>query len=155
MQFKKIVPYKIRKLIPMLGLAGATLMMTPGCEKEPIVQHDTTYTWGPAYWDEIWPPFNVYASADSAEVRQIILQCTNETFYGLSDEWLYNNMYSVYAGTSAANQNKIKISGTIDKLTVRDGNDMRYLDWVKARGLNLKFTNLLYKNNPPVDQKQR
>lgn len=39
MQFKKIVPYKIKRLIPMLGLAGATLM-TPGCEKEPIPTRD-------------------------------------------------------------------------------------------------------------------
>ena len=37
MQFKKVVPYKIRRLIPMLGMAGATLLMG-GCEKEePIV----------------------------------------------------------------------------------------------------------------------
>lgn len=37
MQFKKVVPYKIRRLIPMLGMAGATLFMG-GCEKEePIV----------------------------------------------------------------------------------------------------------------------
>ena len=27
MQFKKIVPYKIKRLIPMLGLAGATLAL--------------------------------------------------------------------------------------------------------------------------------
>lgn len=39
MQLKKIVPYKIKRLIPMLGLAGATLM-TPGCEKEPIPTRD-------------------------------------------------------------------------------------------------------------------
>lgn len=40
MQFKKIVPYKIKKLIPMLGMAGATLFMG-GCDKEEtIVQHD-------------------------------------------------------------------------------------------------------------------
>ena len=33
MQFKKIVPYKIKRLIPMLGLAGATLA-APSCEKQ-------------------------------------------------------------------------------------------------------------------------
>lgn len=37
MQFKKIVPYKIRRMIPMLGMAGATLFMG-GCNKdEPVV----------------------------------------------------------------------------------------------------------------------
>ena len=39
MQFKKIVPYKIKRLIPMLGLAGATLA-APSCEKEPIPTHN-------------------------------------------------------------------------------------------------------------------
>lgn len=39
MQFKKIVPYKIKRLIPMLGLAGATLA-APSCEKEPIPTRD-------------------------------------------------------------------------------------------------------------------
>ncbi len=33
MQFKKILPYKLKRLVPMLGLAGASLFMT-GCEKE-------------------------------------------------------------------------------------------------------------------------
>lgn len=39
MQLKKIVPYKIKRLIPMLGLAGATLA-APSCEKEPIPTRD-------------------------------------------------------------------------------------------------------------------
>lgn len=36
MQFKKVVPYKIRRLIPMLGMAGATLFMG-GCDKEETI----------------------------------------------------------------------------------------------------------------------
>ena len=32
MNFKKVVPYKLKRLVPMLGMAGATLL--GGCEKE-------------------------------------------------------------------------------------------------------------------------
>lgn len=44
MQFKKVVPYKIRRLIPMLGMAGATLFMG-GCDKEEAqLPHDVEIT---------------------------------------------------------------------------------------------------------------
>ncbi len=33
MRFKKIVPYKIKRILPMLGIAGASLFMG-GCEKD-------------------------------------------------------------------------------------------------------------------------
>ena len=33
MQFQKVLPYKLKRLVPMLGLAGASLFMT-SCEKE-------------------------------------------------------------------------------------------------------------------------
>lgn len=32
MNFKKIIPYKLKRLIPVLGMAGATMLS--GCEKE-------------------------------------------------------------------------------------------------------------------------
>lgn len=39
MRFTKKVPYKLKRLIPMLGLAGATLLPT-ACEKEDEPMHD-------------------------------------------------------------------------------------------------------------------
>lgn len=43
MQFKKIVPYKIRRMIPMLGMAGATLFMG-GCDKNNLTPEPVTPT---------------------------------------------------------------------------------------------------------------
>ena len=42
MRFTKTVPYKLKRLIPMLGLAGATLLPT-ACEKEDPM-HDVEIT---------------------------------------------------------------------------------------------------------------
>ena len=39
MKIKKIVPYNIRKILPMIGIAGASLMMG-GCQKEEQPTHD-------------------------------------------------------------------------------------------------------------------
>ena len=44
MKFKSVFPYNFKKLIPMLGLAGATLM-TPSCSKDDDVPaRDVTIT---------------------------------------------------------------------------------------------------------------
>lgn len=53
MQFKKTIPYKLKRLVPMLGLAGATLFTA--CEKdEPIgPKHDVVLNFYYAYYDEI------------------------------------------------------------------------------------------------------
>ena len=42
MKIKKIVPYNIRKILPMIGIAGASLMMG-GCQKEQPT-HDVELT---------------------------------------------------------------------------------------------------------------
>ena len=39
MKIKKIMPYNIRKILPMIGIAGASLMMG-GCQKEEQPTHD-------------------------------------------------------------------------------------------------------------------
>lgn len=38
MRFKNVVPYKLKRLIPMLGLAGATML--GGCSKDDDPMHD-------------------------------------------------------------------------------------------------------------------
>ena len=43
MKIKKIVPYNIRKILPMIGIAGASLMMG-GCQKEEQPTHDVELT---------------------------------------------------------------------------------------------------------------
>ena len=43
MKIKKIMPYNIRKILPMIGIAGASLMMG-GCQKEEQPTHDVELT---------------------------------------------------------------------------------------------------------------
>lgn len=55
MKLKKIVPYSIRKVIPMLGLAGAS-MFIGGCEKneEIVPTRDVEITFTSVYWDDLF-----------------------------------------------------------------------------------------------------
>ena len=43
MKIKKIMPYNIRKILPMIGIAGASLMMG-GCQKEEQPTYDVELT---------------------------------------------------------------------------------------------------------------
>ena len=72
MKFRKIIPYKLKRIIPMAAIAGATLIPNASCTKEPP-QHDTTYVWGYGNWKNVRPANRVAASADSVNVRYVYL----------------------------------------------------------------------------------
>lgn len=128
----------------MLGLAGAAMVM-PGCEKTPIQQHDTVYMWGVLNWDNIWPPQNIYASADSVQVKNVILKLdkNDNDFEHLDDEFLYKNMIAIWAGLSPEKQEKLSLDGTAKNLIVSTKGEHVYIDWLSERGL--QFENLRYR----------
>ena len=67
MKIKKIMPYNIRKILPMIGIAGASLMMG-GCQKEEQPTHDVELTFS------------------QNDVSNVILIHPDETSYNLSRE---------------------------------------------------------------------
>jgi len=81
MKFTKILPYKLRRVLPILGLAGATIALN-GCSKddEQIAQHDVVYTWGAKNFSEIWPTDNLIESAKRRDVRNVILQSDGKSW---------------------------------------------------------------------------
>ena len=147
MKFKKIMPYKIKRLIPMLGLAGAAMVMPgcektpiqqhmvmPGCEKTPIQQHDTVYIWGAFDWKNIWPADNVRASADSAEVRYVILQNDGNGFTTIYDYELKSDLERLLFEVDAKNRHKVRGNGNIWHLTLT--ND-EYRKWLENFGFKI------------------
>ncbi len=68
MQFKQVVPYKLKRLIPMLGIAGASLFLG-GCEKnEP--QRDVNLFF---YSDKLVDTSLIQEIASQPDVRTIYL----------------------------------------------------------------------------------
>ena len=66
MKIKKTVPYNIRKILPMIGIAGASMMMG-GCQKEQ-------------------PTRDVELRFSTSDYSNIILKHPDETSYSLSRE---------------------------------------------------------------------
>ena len=88
MKFGKIISYKLKRVIPMAAIAGATLAPV-SClsfdDPTPTPKHhDTIYTWGKYYWDEINPINRVADSADSTVVDHVILQNDGVSWGGMS-----------------------------------------------------------------------
>lgn len=91
MQFKKIIPYKLKRLVPMLGLAGATLFTA--CEKdEPI--HDVEII----FYEDADVSYEVLQKhIDNPSVRHIyMIPPDNDRFMGFAEgnisasrEWFF------------------------------------------------------------------
>ena len=109
MKFIKTLPYKLKWTLPILGIAGASLLA--GCNKDdeptPPGLHDTVYT-----WDDVLniPIVDVCMSADSANVRYVMLRYDggglNMSVTTLKD-FLQNRVIS-----EVTLQNQYKIRGT-------------------------------------------
>ncbi len=119
MKFKKVLPYKLRRVLPILGFAGATLA---GCSKddEPAIQqHDTVYNWGRFDISQVWPTDNINASADSVEVRRVILQLNDSQWgsdkdgkYGLDDRWILDEYVTpIWNNIKESNRHKVMFRG--------------------------------------------
>ena len=126
MRLTKKVPYKLKTLIPALGLAGAS--MFSACEhNEPIPQHDTIYTFGPERWLTEQEEQNIVASADSATVRYVILENNGKTYNRCSVGIIAFNMQLLIKRIPAEKQQKVKGSGILRNMTITSQEDSTYL----------------------------
>lgn len=126
MRLTQKIPYKIKALIPVLGLAGASIFSA--CERnEPIPQHDTIYTFGPERWLTEQEEQNIIASADSATVRYVILENNGKTYNGSTVRVCAGNMKLLIKRIPAEKQQKVKGSGILRNMTINSQEDSTYL----------------------------
>jgi len=150
MKFTKILPYKLRRALPILGLAGATIALN-GCSKddEQITQHDTVYTWGCDKYSEIWPTDKINASADSVQVRFVILKNDGAAWgsdvngkAGAPDSFILNSVIlPVEAKIKQQNMKKVMWQGelvNVNKATTPEEIDA--FNELEARGLKHTWT---------------
>ena len=115
MKFIKTLPYKLKRTLPILGIAGASLLA--GCNKDdeptPPGLHDTVYT-----WDDVLniPIVDVCMSADSANVNRVILMYDGgPAWFQVSTlkDFLQNRVISE---VTLQNQYKIRGDGVIPEM---------------------------------------
>lgn len=127
---KKIIPYKIRRILPIAGIA-AMGMALPSCDKddEPVPIHDTVYTWGFKNFSDPKLKKNIRASADSASVRNIILKSDGKSWGGAYNEnelrYLVIETYIQAGGEQ--NRHKFKGTGTIKDVFAKYPEDNKWL----------------------------
>lgn len=93
MKLKKIVPYSIRKVIPMLGLAGAS-MFIGGCEKneEIVPTRDVEITFTSAHGEDLFYDENG-VRYPSKKAQEYIKDPTIRTIY-IVPEGSWGNMFA-------------------------------------------------------------
>ena len=162
MKLKQTLPYKLKRVVPILGLAGASLFTA--CHQEPIIQHDTIYTWdrreyykighaGFGYADSALStlPQRVRASADSALVRNVILEFADTallptaTYFAVASNIRHVIVDSILAPIAPENRAKVRGRGEIDALVLDlDQNDPDSI-WLTDFGYTL--TNVRYRSD--------
>ena len=145
MKLKQTLPYKLKRVVPILGLAGASLFTA--CEKpaEPDPRHDTIYNWTPYNMSTALSPSRIRASADSALVRYVILNYDAEP--GIAGFYPVTGLRTVMQGyidsVSPANQHKVRGGGTLGCI-ITDPTDSLWLVDFGFKILNPEQTNALY-----------
>lgn len=130
---KKIIPYKIRRILPIAGIA-AMGMALPSCDKddEPVPIHDTVYTWGMDMFHDgvaTFPEKQIRASADSASVRYIILKSDGKSWGGAFNEHDFRTkvIEPMISFGGEKNRHKFKGAGTLKHVYPRYPEDKQWL----------------------------
>lgn len=134
MKFIKTLPYKLKRTLPILGIAGASLLA--GCNKDdeptPPGLHDTVYTWTVSDLSRISPPIDICMSADSANVNRVILQNTDGNAEAVSLTWLRELMEDrILSEVTLQNQHKVRGRGEIRGFRIDDRSRETYVKHVE------------------------
>ena len=138
MKYRKVIPFKLKNILPMAAITGSTIFFG-ACHKKPLPEphHNTTYVWGIENWDAVWHADKVVASADSTSVDYVFLQNDGNSLEGLPTTWVLKNMNNIIESVPLENQYKIRGAGTLNDIYVHS--DQMYLDSIALAQMGFKF----------------
>lgn len=148
MKFHKTIKYKIKNLIPMMAIAGATLLPPACCKVErekPEPHHSTTYVWGIHNWKAIWPADKVIASADSTLVDNVFLLNDGMSWEGMSTTSVLEQLTPVIESIKPENRYKIRGAGTLNGIAI--GREQNVQDSIVLDKMGFKFGKVIYGGN--------
>ena len=90
--------------------------------------------WGVSNWTNIWPADNICASADSAEVRYVILQNDGNGFTKIYDYQLKAELERVITQVDHKNRHKVRGKGDLWHLTITHED---YRKWFEDLGFGI------------------
>ena len=141
MKFHRVIPYKLKRLIPMAMIAGATIAPS-SCSKEKEPEpphHDTTYIWGVHNMQSgVFGP-KITASIDSTTVDHVIMLNDGESWRLATPGSVLRNINWILNKVTSDNKEKIRWAGTLNGLILDASNLQTYQDSAKLAEMGFKF----------------
>ena len=143
MKFHKTITYKIKNLIPMMAIAGATLLPPACCKVEQEKRephHNTTYVWGKYNWDAVNPAKtdNVAASADSTLVDNVFLLNDGASWEGSPTTLILEQLNVIMESVKPENRYKIRGAGILYNVGTST-TEQTHKDSIKLAQMGFKF----------------
>lgn len=142
MKFHTVIPYKLKRLIPMAMIAGMPVFAA-SCDKEPQY-HDTTYVWGIDNYDPaIFGP-RITASIDSTLVNNVIMLNDGKSWHGAPPQRVLWCIDKIMSGVESENKEKIRWAGTLEDIGLDEQRPQTYRDSATLAQMGLKFGRVHY-----------
>lgn len=145
MKLFKTMKYKIKHLVPMAAIAGATLLPPACCKVEQEKRephHNTTYVWGIDNWSAVWPADKVAASADSVLVDNVFLMNDGRSFEGQATTTILKTLNKIIDVSKPENRYKIRGAGILNDTWI--GNDQALQDSISLAKMGFTFGKVYY-----------
>lgn len=111
-EMRKVLPYNVKKAYLMILLAMGLAPTFTSCERDdPDPTHDTTYT---ININTTLTTDQVQASADSNQVRKVILKADGSSWYGFSSTLLRDRFFNKMFALSP----KVQGAGNLKGVTI-------------------------------------
>ena len=144
MKYRKVIPFKLKNILPMAVIAGSTIFFG-ACHKKPVPEpphHNTTYVWGEDDWSQIWPADKVAASADSTLVDYVILHNNGVSFHGKTTTVLLQQLNTIIEDVAPSNRYKVQGSGTLNDIGI--GREQNVEDSIQLAKMGFSFGHIRY-----------
>lgn len=158
------VRYKLKQIIPMAIIAGATLLPA-ACRKtnpeqqrnvqqsteqqptqptQPVEEphHNTTYIWGKHYLDNVYPADKITKSVDSTLVDIVFLENDGSSWEGSPTTLVLKYVNKIIDDVKSENKHKIRGAGTLNDVYLRD--EQARQDSITLSKMGFNFGNVFY-----------
>ena len=144
MKYRKVIPFKLKNLLPMAVVAGSTIFFG-ACHKKPVPEpphHNTTYIWGIYNTKDVLPADNITKSVDSTSVDFVFLENDGVSWEGTSPTIALRYVQKILDDVKSDKKHKIRGAGTINGVGMSRSNENHYRDSIALAQMGFKFNNV-------------
>ena len=141
MKYRKVIPFKLKNLLPMAVVAGSTIFFG-ACHKKPLPEpphHNTTYVWGIDNTKNVLPADKITKSVDSTSVDFVFLENDGVSWGGSTTTFVWAYIKKILGDVKSDNKYKIRGAGMLNEVSVSKSSETNYQDSVSLAQMGFKF----------------